>query len=196
MKRLRERVELLHDRALRLVRLAQHSVQRRYHRHLHVAQQSQQMTSGRPAVDAKLMLDRDDLDVINVQEIRRAPVGVEFLLVDFKTNARRIIVTFGAIVDCSHDAFAIRILGCDRLANVRGKRRDAALPGHVVSQESDAVDLGSGHDGLEFPASARYKLTVEFIVIGDRSSRQGRDAVLLRLLAGLSHDSGEYPHEM
>ena len=104
------------------------------------------MTPGRPAVDAKLVLHRDDLDVIDVQEIRRAPIGVEFLLVDLKPNARRIIITFRAIVDCSHDAFAIRILGCDRLADIRGKSGDAALPRHVVSQESDAIDLGGGHE--------------------------------------------------
>src|SRR4051812_38122052 len=128
------------------------------------------MTSGRPAVDAELVLDRDDLDIVNVQEIRRPSIGVDLLLIDLKTNARRIFVTFGAIVDRSDNAFAAGILGCDRLADVGGKRRYATLPGHVVPQKSDAVDLGSGHERLDFfRPRPDTKLNGEFIVIGDRA---------------------------
>src|SRR5437763_9090201 len=124
------------------------------------------MTSGRAAIDAKFVLDRDDLDVINVQEIRRAPVGVDLLFVDLKTDARRIIVTLRTVVNRSHYAFAIRVFGCHRLANVWRKRRDATLPRQIVAQKSDAVDLGSGHASRKLPAPVRSKLTVEFIVGG------------------------------
>src|SRR4051794_2180984 len=103
------------------------------------------MTSGWPPVNPKLVLDRDDFDVVNVQKIRRAPVGIDFLLVDLKANPRRIRVTFGAIVDRSHDAFASRILGCDRLANIRGKSRYATLPRHIVAEEGNTVNFRSGH---------------------------------------------------
>src|SRR5205814_9418991 len=56
-KTIRQRIELLHDESLRLVRFTQHSVERRHHGHMQIAQQSKQMTSGRPAVYAKLVLD-------------------------------------------------------------------------------------------------------------------------------------------
>src|SRR5438067_8305233 len=100
------------------------------------------MTASRPSVDAKLVLDRDDLDVVNVQEIRRTPVGVDLLFVDLKTDTRRIIVAFRVIVNCSHEALAMRVRGCDRLANVGRKCRDATLPWHIISKKGDAVDRG------------------------------------------------------
>src|SRR5574338_411896 len=55
-KTVRKRIELIHDESLRLVRFAQHSMQRGHYRHVHVTQQSQQVTSSRSAVNAKLVL--------------------------------------------------------------------------------------------------------------------------------------------
>jgi hypothetical protein len=55
------------------------------------------MASGSPAVDAKLVLERNDLDVVDVEEIGRTAVGIEFLLVDLKADTSWIIVAFGSI---------------------------------------------------------------------------------------------------
>ena len=53
------------------------------------------MAAGRSAVDAELVLDRDDLDVVDVQEFRRAPIGIEFLFINLKSHPSRIVVAFG-----------------------------------------------------------------------------------------------------
>ena len=84
-------------------------MQSRHHWHVHVTQERQKMTAGGSAVDAKLVLDRDYLDVVDVEEVRRAPIGIEFLFVDFKSYLRRIIITFGSIIDCPHHALALRV---------------------------------------------------------------------------------------
>ena len=43
---------------------------------MYIAQKSQNMASGSPAVDAKLVLERNDLDVVDVEEIGRTAVGI------------------------------------------------------------------------------------------------------------------------
>jgi hypothetical protein len=53
------------------------------------------MTSGGAAVDAKLVLDGDYIDAIDVEEVSRAPIGIEFPFVDFKSYLSRIIITSG-----------------------------------------------------------------------------------------------------
>jgi hypothetical protein len=55
----REFIELVDHCPLIRIWLAQHGVQRRYHWRVYLAQKSQKMAAGRPAVDAKLVLDLD-----------------------------------------------------------------------------------------------------------------------------------------
>ena len=134
----REFIELVHQRLLIRIWLAQHGVLCRYHWHVYVAQKSQKMAAGRPPVDAKLVLDRDYLDVIDVEEVSRAPIGIEFLLVDFKSHLSRIIITFGSIIDCAHHALALWVLRSNSLTNVRGKGSNAALTRKMIPQEGYA----------------------------------------------------------
>ena len=59
----------------------------------------QQMAARRSAVDAELVLHAEHIDVVEVQEVRRAPVGIEVLLVKLEAHTRRIVVAFRAIID-------------------------------------------------------------------------------------------------
>src|SRR6516162_11589449 len=96
---LREFIELVHQRLLIRIWLAQHGVQRRYHWHVYVAQKSQKMAAGRPTVDAVLVLDQDHLDVVDVEEVGCAAIGIEVLLVDLKSYPSWIVIAFESIID-------------------------------------------------------------------------------------------------
>jgi hypothetical protein len=45
------------------------------------------MAASSPSVDAELMLHAEHLSVVEVQEIRRLPIGSEILLHDLKAHA-------------------------------------------------------------------------------------------------------------
>ena len=62
------------------------------------------MSASSPSVDAELMLHAEHLSVVEVQEIRRLPIGSEVLLHDLKAHAWRIGVALGAVIDRSNKA--------------------------------------------------------------------------------------------
>src|ERR1700686_1861900 len=93
------------------------------------------MTSGGAAVDAKLVLDRDYLYIIDVEEVSRAPKGIEFLFIDFKSHLSRIIITFGSIIHCAHYALALRILRSNSFTDVRGIGSNAAMTRKMIPKE-------------------------------------------------------------
>jgi hypothetical protein len=122
----RQCIELVHHRQLIGIWFAQHRVQGRYYRHVYVAQKSQKMAAGRPAVDAKLVLDQYYLHVVDIEEIGCAPVRIEFLFVDLKSDSSRIGVAFGSIIDRAYDALTLRKFLRNCITNVRGEGGDAA----------------------------------------------------------------------
>ena len=67
-------------------------------------------------VNTKLMLDRHDIDFVDIQKIRRAPIGSKFRLVDLKSYSSWIIVALWPIIDRTNDAVASRKLRRDGLA--------------------------------------------------------------------------------
>jgi hypothetical protein len=48
---------------------------------------------------------------------------------------RRIIITFGSIIDCSHHALALRVSHSNSFTNVRGKGSNAALTWKMIPKE-------------------------------------------------------------
>ena len=85
--------QLFHHLALRGVGLAQHRVQGRDHRHPHFLEQRQQMAARRSAVDAELVLHAEHVGVVEIQEIRGPPIGIEVLLQELEAHPRRVLVT-------------------------------------------------------------------------------------------------------
>src|SRR3954454_1524551 len=99
------------------------------------------MDSRRSAVDSKLVLYGDDLDVVDVQVISRTPIRIEFLLVNLEMNLRRIIVALGPIIHGSYEAIALRKLPRDSFANIRGKSSYPTLSWHIVAEERYPVNI-------------------------------------------------------
>jgi hypothetical protein len=93
------------------------------------------MTARRPAENAKLMLDAENVHVADVQEIRRAQVRWQILLRDLKAHFRRIIVTVLEIIYRHDRALNGRECSGDGAAQVRGERGNAAFPRQIIAEK-------------------------------------------------------------
>ena len=94
------------------------------------------MRSGHTAINAELVLYGYDIDVVDIEKIRRSTVGIEFVLIELEPYPLRVIVPLGTIIDCTDHTVDLRKFGSDSLANVCGESRDATAPRHVVAQKS------------------------------------------------------------
>jgi hypothetical protein len=107
-----------------------------------VAQESQEVAAGRSTVDAKLVLDRDDLDVVYVQEVSCATIRIELLFVDLKSYSSRIVIAFRAIINRAHDALTFRELRGDGFADIGGKGSNPALTRKMIANEGYLFNSG------------------------------------------------------
>ncbi len=105
--------------------------------HAQFAQQPEEVAADRPAENAVFVLDADDIDVGDIKEISGAKVGGEVLLGDFESHFRRIIVTFGEIVDRGDQTFDIGKFGGDGRPQVAGKSGNAAFARGIIGEEGD-----------------------------------------------------------
>ena len=109
-RRVERRDQLLHHAPLVGVRLAQDGVERGDDRHSQLAQQRQHVAAGGPAEDPELVLHADDVHVADVEEVRRALVGRQILLLDLEANDVRIVVAALDVVDRHRETLALRML--------------------------------------------------------------------------------------
>ena len=144
----RARDQLPHDPPLLGAGLPQERVQRGHHGHAQFSQERQQVAAGRPAVDAELMLHADDVRAAEVEEIRRAPVGSQVLLLDLEANRVRIRVATRQIVHRHRETLALGVLGRHRGEHIRGKGGDAAFPRQVVAQKGYLTNVRSSFHRL------------------------------------------------
>ena len=79
------------------------------HRDMDMAQKSKDMVASRPAIDAKLVLEADDIGVGEIQKIGSAAIAAQILFCNLKTNFRWIGVAFGNVVYRNDEAF---VVGC------------------------------------------------------------------------------------
>jgi hypothetical protein len=85
------------------------------------------MAAGRPAVDAILVLQADQINAVDIEEVGGAAIRVDIFLGQFKTNAGWIGVTGPGVVDGQGNAGGAIIFGGDGLTQIGGKGGDAAL---------------------------------------------------------------------
>ena len=121
--------------------LFQHGVERRHHRHADVAQQREDVPPRLAAEDAVLVLQRDDVDVAEVEKVGRAAIGIEVLLLELELHFPRVVVAFGDVVDRHDAAVDRRVLGGDRAEQVGGEGGDAALARQVVADEAEFAEI-------------------------------------------------------
>ena len=98
------------------------------------------MAAGAPAEDAVLVLQAHEIDVVDVQEVGGAAIGVDVLLRQFEADAGRIVVARLGVVDGQGDARRLDALDGDGLAQVGREGGDAALARQVIADEGDAFD--------------------------------------------------------
>jgi hypothetical protein len=110
---------------------------------MEIAQQSKDMASRWATIDPEFMLNRDNFDVVDVQKVGRAPVGIDLDLVNLKTYSGWIIVAFRTIIDRAYDALAFRELRSNGLADVLGKGGNSASARKMISNKGDLFNSGS-----------------------------------------------------
>jgi hypothetical protein len=98
------------------------------------------VAAGRSAVDAKLVLDRNDLDVVDIEEVSRAAIGIEFLFVNLEPYSRWIVIAFRAIINRAHHALTFREFRSNGFADVGGKSGNAALTRKMIAEEGYLLD--------------------------------------------------------
>src|ERR1700730_10823146 len=131
------------------------------------------MGAGGPSIDAVLVLDQDDLDIVDVEEVSCATIGIELFLVDLESYPRRIVITFKSIIDCANDALALREFRCNGFTNIRGEGCYTALTRKMVSEKCYLLDGGNYLHGLACDQLSRFSLNgVDSLCV--RSGRHDR----------------------
>ena len=98
------------------------------------------MTAGRPAENAELVLQADDVHVADVEEVRGAQIGRQVLLLNLEANHLRILVaTWMSLTDTARHSLGVR--GGHGGKQVGRERGNAALARQVVADKGDPSNL-------------------------------------------------------
>ena len=146
---LRERVSSSITRALQRIRLGEDRVQRRDDRHAQLAEQREHVAAGLAAEDAVLVLHAHDVDGVDVQEVRGAPVRREVALGDLEANARGIGVALPASFIASTKQSSSGTSAAMRVAQIGRERGDAALARQVIAEHRDLANHSCFHRASE-----------------------------------------------
>jgi hypothetical protein len=133
----RERSQLIHHAVLVGVRFSEDGVQRGHDRHAQLAQEHEDMAAGLAAEDSVLVLHAQDVDGIDVQEVRGTAVRRDVALADLEANPGRVCVTLARVVHRQREAVELGVLGGDRVAEIGRERSDSALPRQVIAEHRD-----------------------------------------------------------
>ena len=93
----------LHDGALGRSGLGQHRVQRRHHRHGETRQQFEDVGAGLATENSEFVLQAHGVEPAGVEEIRRARVLVDIVVLDLQGDRRGIIIGL-TVIGHRHDA--------------------------------------------------------------------------------------------
>lgn len=143
---LREGSKLVHHAPLQRIGLGEDGVQRRDDRHPELAQELKDVAPGLSTEDSVLVLDRDDVDRVDVQEVRGAAVRRDLALGDLEPNARRVCVAPTGIVHREDEALDLRVRAGDGAAQIRRERRNSALTRQVIAEHRDLSDRPTAAD--------------------------------------------------
>ncbi len=94
------------------------------------------MAAAGAAENAEFVLQRDDVDVAEVQEVSGRAVVVQFLFDHLELNFALVGIAAGDVIHRHDDALGAGRLS-DRAAQVVSERCDAAFARQVVADESD-----------------------------------------------------------
>src|SRR5437879_6096813 len=111
------------------------------------------MAARRSAEDTVFVLEKDHLNVAEIQKLRRAFIGIDVLFGDFKTDLLRITVGFGSVVDRNDITFDARKLDGHGPAKIVREGANAALARQISADERNLARLsgrihGAGKTGF------------------------------------------------
>ena len=106
------------------------------------------VAAGLAAEDPVLVLQRHDVDGVDVQEVRGAPVRGDVALGDLEAHARRVGVALPRRRSSRARSSRLRQLPRDGAREVGRERRDAALPRQVIAEHRDLLDAGGPAVGV------------------------------------------------
>ena len=101
------------------------------------------MAAGRPAKYSILVLQANNINVADIQEVRRTQIRRQILLFYLETNDVGVCIRLSEVIDSNRETLAHRVFGGHCLEQVRRKCRDAALTGQMSAQKRDLSDLGA-----------------------------------------------------
>src|SRR6185369_9032767 len=119
-----EQRDLVHDNTLIGVGLAENRVESRNHRHLQTPEQTQNMASRGATEDTVFMLQRDEIDVAEIQKIGSVLIGRRIAFREFESNPRRITVVRTRVIDWNCQQLSRLVLCADGVAKICRKRRN------------------------------------------------------------------------
>ena len=114
-------------------------VQCSHQRGAQLAEQGEDVAAVWTAEDAEFVLQADEIDLVDVQEIRGLEVGRQIAFVKLEADPRRILVTLLAVVHRDSKTACLRELAGEGLAQIGSEGGDAALSRHVVADYGDSL---------------------------------------------------------
>ena len=96
------------------------------------------MAACNPAIDAVFMLNANQIVPVEIEELRGPFIRGNILLLLLQTHLLWIFIAGLRIVDGDREQPAAAEFGCERGAQVRRKRGDAALARHIVADKRNA----------------------------------------------------------
>ena len=111
--------------------------------HAELAQQRKNVRASLTAKDPVLVLDREHIYLVDVQEIRGALIRAEIPFCDLESDARRIRVPTSGIVHREHKAIRVRQLARHGLGEMRRECGDATVARQMVAKNSESLHLYS-----------------------------------------------------
>ena len=106
-----------------------------------MSQQRQQMAAARAAKDSEFVLQAEDIHINKIQKIGRPTVGRDILFGNFETHFGRIVVSLRAIGHGDNRTVQAGVLRGGCFAQVRCESGDSTLPGDVIRQKGDLLNV-------------------------------------------------------
>src|SRR5688500_10149812 len=101
--------------------------------HAERAEQGKDMTAGLSSKDPVLVLKTNDLDFVDIEEVRCLQILRRLRLCDFKPDGCRIGIVASAVVHCRDKAVQVGKLAGNGFTQICCECGDAALPRNMIA---------------------------------------------------------------
>jgi hypothetical protein len=131
--------EFFEDGALAWGRLGEDGVEGGNDGHAQGAREFKDMTAVFAAENAVFVLEKDAIDLIDVEEIGGGDVFNLLVLGDLEADFVGIIIAGGVVVDGDDTGLALAYFSGDRVAQIFCESGDATLTGNITAHEGDGL---------------------------------------------------------